>query len=43
MKNNNRNEAKQYSSIKHIYRETYLEDISHRLRKEAKNEKENCS
>lgn len=42
MKKNN-NEARNYSNIKTIYRENYLEDVSHRLRKEAETEKENCS
>ncbi|MFP4135566.1 MAG: hypothetical protein ACOC9A_01065 [Candidatus Bipolaricaulota bacterium] len=42
MKRNN-NAAKEYSDIKRIYQETYLEDVSRRMRKEAANEKENCS
>ncbi|MEF8837735.1 MAG: hypothetical protein V5A87_07760 [Candidatus Bipolaricaulota bacterium] len=37
------NEASKFSAIKQIYRENYLEDISHRMRKEAENEKKNCS
>lgn len=41
--NENRNEARKFSAIKQIYHENYLEDLSHRLRKEAKHEKENCS
>ena len=42
MKNSKR-EARNYSTIKQIYRENYLEDITHRLRKEAENEKGKCS
>lgn len=41
--NKNGNEARKFSTIKKIYRENYLEDLTHRLRKEAENEKENCS
>ncbi|MFW6104824.1 MAG: hypothetical protein ACOC6I_03185 [Candidatus Bipolaricaulota bacterium] len=37
------NPATRYSAIKQIYHESYLEDVSHRLRKEAAHEKENCS
>lgn len=37
------NPATRYSAIKQIYHESYLKDVSHRLRKEAANEKENCS
>ena len=35
--------ASKYSAMRQIYRENYLEDISHRLRKEAENEKGSCS
>lgn len=37
------NEARKFSTMKQIYHENYLEDLSNRLRKEAKHEKENCS
>lgn len=40
---NTRNEASKFSAIKQIYHENYLEDLSHRMREEAKQEKENCS
>lgn len=37
------NPATRYSAIKQIYNESYLKDVSLRLRKTAANEKENCS
>jgi len=37
------NAAERYSSIKTIYRETYREDVSRKMREKAANEKENCS
>lgn len=35
--------AEKYSNIKTIYRETYKEDVSRKMREKAANEKENCS
>lgn len=37
------NPATRYSAIKQIYHESYLKELSHKLRKEAADEKENCS
>ena len=37
------NEAQNYSAIKQIYRENYLEDVSYKMRKEAEIERDNCS
>ncbi len=39
----NENAAQRYSTIKTIYRETYREDASRKMREKAANEKENCS
>lgn len=37
------NAAEEYSAMKKIYQENYLENASRKMREEAANEKQNCS